>query len=302
MGVLDVEQLLEPISPEESPCGEDLEYDARIRRIRTGRPACRRSGNRATPWWKAKSRIGGPSAIWRRGCFSVPRICGSRSCWLVPSLTSKGSALLAMLSRLSEVWWSDTGTACIRVWIPTTIIDPTFRVNTLLACAIARLACEPSWPLRYVESRCAGQLPIATTLSLPASCPREGRTAAEMSDDRSRPHERGSERLLADDGRCRMRAIACGPSKDAVTVAVGVGRSASLEPLESPLNKMSSPPGSYLERRGFSDAPGGRFRRVRGIGRSGRRASTARSWMRGGGGQRSFQPPASDEVRSAGMT
>ena len=251
MGVLDVDQLLEPIS-EESPCGEDLEYDLEFGELeRAAQPvADQQIGDtvveRQEPDWRTVRDLA--SGLFQRTKDLRIAVLLARAVVHIDGLAAFGDAL-AVIRGLVERYWDGVHPRLD----PDDDNDPTFRVNTLLAL------CDREACLRAVMDA-----PLIESSALGSFAYRDYLTASgELPPRNDQPPEMGTiEAVLMNEdlNDLNQRAVvlqnACGSVRaieNAVTEAVGVSRSASLEPLEDLLTKMSRLLGSYLERRGFSE-------------------------------------------------
>ena len=172
MSVLEVEQLLEPISPD-SPCGENLEYDAdfgELERAAQGTPE-QQFGNTVVeaqePDWKDVPRQG-------PGSSDAPKICGSPSSW--PGRLVRLDGLpgfrdaLAVLRGLVERFWQDVHPQLD----PDDDLDPALRVNALAALCDNR-ACLKAGDSNAPMVESAGAWATFSYRRLPG---RRGRNAA----------------------------------------------------------------------------------------------------------------------------
>ncbi len=253
MGVLDVDQLLEPVS-EESPCGDDLEYDLEFGELeRAAQPvADQQIGDTVVegqePDWRTVRDLA--SGLFQRTKDLRVAVLLARAVVHLEGLAAFGEAL-AVIRGLVERYWEGMHPRLD----PDDDNDPTFRVNTLLALCDREACLRAVMEAPLVESSALGSFCYRDYLTASGELPPRNDHAVEMAtieavlmnEDLSDLHQRA---VVLQNARDSVLAI-----EGAVTEAVGIGRSASLDPLNELLTKMSRLLGTYLERRGFNDAP-----------------------------------------------
>jgi type VI secretion system protein ImpA len=251
MGVLDVDQLLEPVS-EESPCGEDLEYDLEYGELeRAAQPvADQQIGNtvveRQEPDWRTVRDLA--SGLFQRTKDLRVAVLLARAVVHIDGIAGFGDAL-AVLRGLVERYWDSVHPRLD----PDDDNDPTFRVNTLLALCDREACLRAVMESPLVESSALGSFSYRDYLVASGELPPRTDQPPEMStieavlmnEDLNNLNQRA---VMLQNACDSVRAI-----ESAVTEAVGISRSASLQPIEDLLTKMSRLLGGYLERRGFSE-------------------------------------------------
>lgn len=251
MGILDVEQLLEPVS-EESCCGEDLEYDLDFGELeRAAQPvADQQIGNTVVeaqePDWRTVRDLA--SGLFQRTKDLRVAVLLARAAVRTDGIAGFGDALV-VLRGLVERYWGDVHPRLD----PDDDNDPTFRVNTLLALCDREACLRGVIEAPLIESSAFGSFSYRDYLAASGELPPRNDQPPEMStieavlmnEDLNDLNQRA---VMLQNACDSVRAI-----ENAVTEAVGASQSASLEPLEDLLTKMSRLLGSYLERRGFSE-------------------------------------------------
>lgn len=291
MGFLDIEQLLEPISPDQ-PCGENLEYDADFGELeRAAEPVAAQA--------IGESVVEGQEPDWQDVCRMAQDLLQRTKDLRVAVLLARALLHtqglpgfregLMVLRGFIERYWDEVHPQLD----PDDDLDPTLRVNTLMnlcdyenclrALVAAPLICsDVIGPVTYRDYMLAtGEI-----------SPREDEQAREMSDiegvllnedvDEIQQQADVLQGALED-----VRAI-----EEAVTVAVGASRSVGLEPLESPLNKMHRLLHKYLEQRGVGAAADEDFGEIEAVDLGDEEVEAPAT------GQFSSRPPPSDEIRS----
>ena len=298
MDSLDVEQFLEPVSPDQ-PCGENLEYDADFGELeRAAQPVAAQQIGEAVvegqePDWKAVAGMA-TDLLQRTKDLRVAVL-------LTRAPADRGLAGfrhgLALVRGFVERYWDSVHPQLD----PEDDHDPTLRVNTLVAlcdhesCLRAVLTA----PLMTSAVIWAGPYRdyLVTTGEIP---PRADEQPREMSDFEGVFLNEDADALQ------QQAAVLQGAHEDvraieeAVTTAVGAGRSASFEPLESLLGKMHRLLQGYVEQRGLGATPEEVPAESEAVSDFGDLGLDAEAEAGGAEASPSFPPPASDEIRSSG--
>jgi type VI secretion system protein ImpA len=250
MGLLDVEQLLEPIAPD-SPCGENLEYDAdfgEMERAAQGAPE-QQFGNtvveaRGPDWREVRSKA--LDLLARTKDIRIA-VYLARACAWLDGLPGFCEAL-AYLQQLLGRYWQEIHPQLD----PDDHLDPTLRVNALLALCDSDACLRAVLESPIVESAGLGKFCyrdyLVATGEMP---PRTGETAPETSTIESAFLDANADQLLQ-----MSSAMACAVTDASglelcVTDHVGSQNSASFEPLIELLKKIWRLLSEQVDRRGL---------------------------------------------------
>ncbi len=253
MAFLDIEQLLEPISPDQ-PCGENLEYDADFGELeRAAQPVAAQE--------IGESVVEGQEPDWKKVAGMARELLQRTKDLRVAVLLARALLYtqglpgfregLAVLRGLVERYWEEVHPQLD----PDDDLDPTLRVNTLInlcdhdSCLRALLAA----PL--IVSDVIGPVTYRDySLAIGEISPREDEQPREMSDIEGVLLNEDVDKIQQQADVLQAALEDVGAIEDAVTAAVGAGQSASLEPLQSPLSKMQRLLQKYLDQRGVDEA------------------------------------------------
>lgn len=250
MAIVDVEQLLEPISPEQ-PCGDNLEYDADFGELeRAAQPVAAQAIGESVvegqePDWKAvrgmaqdllsRTKDLRVAVLLARALLNTHGLPGFRDG-------------LAVLRGLIERYWSEVHPQLD----PDDDLDPTLRVNTLINLCDHENCLRALFVAPLMSSAMLGPVTYRDYLVTTGEIsPRADEEPREMSaiegvflnEDADELRQQAEILQAALDD---VRAI-----EEAVTAAVGAGQSVSFEPLEVPLSKMARLLQGYVEQRGI---------------------------------------------------
>lgn len=249
MVVMDIEQLLEPISPDE-PCGENLEYDPDFGELeRAAQPvAAQEIGESVVegqePDWQAVA--GMARDLLQRTKDLRVAVLLARALLYTQGLPGFREGL-AVLRGLVERYWDEVHPQLD----PDDDLDPTLRVNTLINLCDHESCLRALHAAPLIFSDVIGPVTYRDyLLAIGEISPREDEQPREMSDIEGVLLNEDAERIQQQAEVLQGALDDVGAIEDAVTSAVGAGRSASLEPLQSPLYKMHRLLEKYLNQRG----------------------------------------------------
>ncbi len=250
MSVLDVEALIEPISAE-TPCGENLEYDAdfgELERAAQGTPE-QQFGNTVVeaqePDWK-DVRAKALDLLKRTKDLRVA-VYLARAVVRLDGLPGFRDAL-ALVRGLVERYWQEVHPQLD----PDDNLDPALRVNALAALCDTDACLKAVLESPMVESPGLGKFSYRDYMVAAGEMPpRQGEAPPEKSTIEAAFLD------AAPEGLVEMAETMAGALADAeglessLTERVGMQSSASFEPLTDPLKKISRLLSEQVERRGL---------------------------------------------------
>ncbi len=249
---IDIDQLLEPISPDE-PCGENLEYDAEFGELeRTAQPVESQQIGDAV--------IEGEEPDWRAVARMATHLMGRTKDLRVAVLLTRALLVteglpgfcqgLAVLRGLLEQYWEPLHPELD----PDDDLDPTLRINTLLALCDHETCLRALLTAPLLKSVVLGTVTYRDYLLATGELSsREDETPREKSDLEGVFLNEDADELLHQATVLQESLEAVQAIESSLTAAVGVGNAASFEPLESLLGKMHRLLQGYVEQRGLGE-------------------------------------------------
>ena len=256
MSVLDVEQLLEPISPD-APCGENLEYDADFGELERAAQGAAEQQFGSTvveaqePDWK-DVRKRALDLLTRTKDLRVV-VYLARAVVRLDGLPGFRDAL-AVLRGLVEKYWQEVHPQLD----PEDDNDPALRVNALAALCDKDACLKAVLEAPMVESSALGKFSYRDYMVASGDMPpRQGENPTEMATIDSAFQDADPDGLIERGGLMAGAVADADGLESSLTAAVGVQNSASFDPLTDLLKKISKVLSEQLGRRGLGgqDAP-----------------------------------------------
>ncbi len=254
MSVLEVEQLLEPVSAE-SPCGENLEYDADFQEMERGSQGTpeQQFGDTVieaqSPDWKTVR--GKALELFQRTKDLRVAVYLARAVVRLDGLPGFCDAL-ALIRGLVDRFWQEVHPQLD----PEDDLDPALRVNALAALCDSDACLRPVHEMSIVESASLGKFSYRDYL---VACgdmpPRAEETPPEKTTIESAFLDADPDQLVAW-AQATAAALADAEGiESALTEQVGALRSTSFDSLTDVLKKISQILAGQVERRGLGAQP-----------------------------------------------
>jgi type VI secretion system protein ImpA len=255
MPVIDIEKLLQPVSSE-SPCGENLEYDALFLQMEQAAQAKpdQQFGDTIVPGeepdWRNVKRLGLELLDRTRDLRVLAHL--SRALVHTNGMVGFGECMDGMHQFVAKRW--DTVHPQLD---PDDDNDPTLRVNLLASLCDSQTTLKYLREMPLVRSRTMGQFSLrdyeVAAGEAPPPAPKEGEEEAElpkMETIQAAFRDCDVDELQADAAACRLAIASVGSMEAALTDQVGAAQSTSLDALVKLLRRMSVIFDEQLSRRG----------------------------------------------------
>jgi type VI secretion system protein ImpA len=253
MGVLDVEKLLAPFSPEQ-PCGDDLEYDDEFGEME-------RAAQAVAEQQYGETVIEGAEADWkevhRRALSLLERTKDLRVAAMLARSAIRTSGLpefcetVSLILGLVDRFWEDVHPRLD----PEDDNDPTLRVNTLATLFDEQACLRPLGEATLLEFEAVGRFSYRDHLIASGEMePRSDESSVETSMINAILENVDLADLQERADLLQQSVEDVESLESSLTERVGVGNAASFEPLAIQLRKMHRVLAEQLEQRGVAEA------------------------------------------------